>query len=309
MSARAVRRRWQPLVRAFIRVVLAGLTGLLHRLSWSAGAELGERLGRWAFWLLPRERRRARSQLTRALGAEQTPAAIEGIARACFGHLGRTLAEVLNLDRLDRAQLDALIEIDPGGLEVLRSALALGRGLLFVTGHVGNWEMMAAYVAAHGFPVNVVAAPIYDPAIETIMVGLRRRFGANTIPRGGRAGAKALLAALRRNGIVGLLIDQDTRVDGMPVPFFGRLAYTPSGPAAIALRRGTPVVVGFATRQANGRHRITISAPLPLPLPATGDRERDLERHTARLTQLIEQQIRTHPEQWVWMHNRWKRTA
>jgi KDO2-lipid IV(A) lauroyltransferase len=177
--------------------------------------------------------------------------------------------------------------------------------VVFVTAHAGNWELLGALVAGRGFPVTVAATPVYDDRLEQILVAARAAHGVETISRGSATAARQLLSALRRNALLGLLIDQDTDVDGAFVPFFGRPAYTPTGAAALALRTGAAVVCGFLVREGALRHRMVVEGPVNLV--RTGDHERDVVENTALLTGLIERHIRAYPEQWVWFHRRWKR--
>jgi KDO2-lipid IV(A) lauroyltransferase len=137
------------------------------------------------------------------------------------------------------------------------------------------------------------------------MIRLRAAHGIETLVRNRPGYLKRLIVMLRRGGVVGLLIDQDTKTDGVFVPFFHREAYTPTGAASLALRTGASVVVGFIVREGRDRHRIVIQGPLTLP--RSGDADRDVRDQTARFTKMIEDQVRRTPEQWIWMHRRWRR--
>jgi KDO2-lipid IV(A) lauroyltransferase len=183
--------------------------------------------------------------------------------------------------------------------------LAAGRGVIFVTGHIGNWELLAALVARRGYDACVVATPVYDERIDQRLVAARAVHGVETIRRGSASAARQLLSALRRNAVLGMLIDQDTDVDGAFVPFFGRLAHTPIGAASLALRTDARVICGFLVREGTSRHRVVLDGPVELV--RTGDPDRDAAENTIRLTQLIERHIRAHPDQWIWFHRRWKR--
>jgi KDO2-lipid IV(A) lauroyltransferase len=145
----------------------------------------------------------------------------------------------------------------------------------------------------------VVARILDEPGLQRMLAGLRERFGTRTIARGTEGAARQLLTTLRRGGALGMLIDQDTKVEGVWVPFFGRLAFTPSGAAKIALRQRTAVIPTFIERLPDGRHRATFHPSLDLP--------DDLTEATALMTGKIEEQVRRRPEQWVWMHRRWRR--
>jgi len=189
--------------------------------------------------------------------------------------------------------------------KLFRNYEAQKKSIIVVLGHFGNWELMAALVTRRGYPASVVATPVYDPRLDRLLVDARARHGVHTISRGSPSAARHLLSGLRRNAILGMLIDQDTDVDGVFVPFFGRAAYTPSGPAALALKTGAAVIFGFILREGASRHRLILQGPIELI--RTGDPARDIQENTARFTREIEQWIRSHPDHWVWMHNRWKR--
>ena len=145
---------------------------------------------------------------------------------------------------------------------------------------------------------------VHDPRIDRIACNLRSRFGGEVVHRGSQAG-RQLFGALQRNRVNGLLIDQDIRkLPGTYVPFFGRLAWTPSGAAGIALKAGSPVVPAFIHRKPDGRHLVEVMPPLPIP--TEGTLEERITTLTAAATVAIEDQVRRFPEQWVWMHRRWR---
>jgi len=159
--------------------------------------------------------------------------------------------------------------------------------------------MLAAALNVHGLQMAVVARELDEEILQRLLVGLRDRFGTKTIVRGTPGAARALLTALRSNGALGMLIDQDTKVDGVFVPFFGRPAYTPVGAAELAIRFDAAVLPGFIERLDDGSHRVHIEPPLDLPTDPTAA--------TALMTERIEAQIRRAPAQWVWLHRRWRR--
>jgi hypothetical protein len=181
-------------------------------------------------------------------------------------NLGRSAFEVLMLSRRSHPPIERLCAVE--GEERLKAALAAGRGVIFLTGHFGNWELMAALVTRRGYPSSVVATPVYDQRLDRLLVDARARHGVHTISRGSPSAARHLLSGLRRNAILGMLIDQDTDVDGVFVPFFGRPAYTPSGPAALALKTGAAVIFGFILREGALRHRLILQGPIELIPPA-----------------------------------------
>jgi KDO2-lipid IV(A) lauroyltransferase len=297
-------KQTQKLLRFFLWAGLMGLRSILRWIPWTIGLSLAGGLGAVTYFLLVKERRKALHHLQLALGGERSSEDRRRIAIESFRNLGRTFFEVLNLNRLTRDDIDRLVKFE--GEEALKAAAASGRGVLFVTAHIGNWELMGRVVSMH-YPLAVMAAPIYDRRVEKVMIGLRAAHGIETLVRDSPGSLKRLIGMLRRGGVVGLLIDQDTKTDGVFVPFFHQDAYTPTGPASLAFRTGASVVVGFIIREGVERHRIIIQGPLDIS--PTGHMERDVRDQTARFTKMIEEQIRKTPEQWIWMHRRWKTLA
>ncbi|MBI3609723.1 MAG: lysophospholipid acyltransferase family protein [Nitrospirae bacterium] len=291
----------QTLLRLLLRAALSGSRFISKWIPRPLGLQLGSGLGSMAYFFLYKERRRALHHLRSALGGERSPEDCRRIALESFRNLGKTFFEVLTLDRLTRDEIDRLVRFE--GEESLKAAAALGRGVIFITGHIGNWELLAMAVAAR-YPLAVVAAPIYDPRVEKIIVRLRAAHGVETLIRNSPGYLRRLIAMLRRGGVAGLLIDQDTKTEGVFVPFFHREAYTPTGAASLAFRTGAAVVAGFILRDSTDRHRVILQGPLTLT--RSGEMEQDIRNETARFTKMIENQIRKTPEQWIWMHRRWR---
>jgi Kdo2-lipid IVA lauroyltransferase/acyltransferase len=280
-----------------LRCVLAGGRLLpLGALRWG-----GSTLGRLASRVVRLDRERALANLRQAF-PERDDAYRHGVIRRCARHLGLTFGEIVWL--WSASAEEVLHRSRFVGLESLTTRLGPRQGVVLVTGHCGNWEWMNLALGASGVPMSVAAREVYDPRLDGVAQRLRGRFGGETILRGDGAGQR-LVQALHRGRVVGLLIDQDIDAPGAFVEFFGNAAWTPTGAATLALRTGTPVVAGFASRQEDGAMLIE------LKLVACPERTRHADEAaaqlTADLTAAIESQIRAHPEQWVWMHRRWKR--
>ncbi|MFZ5862956.1 MAG: lysophospholipid acyltransferase family protein [Nitrospirota bacterium] len=295
-------RTGQRLIRSLIVVALDAASATAALIPWRMGVAVGGGLGTLAWYALPSARRLALDNLAAAL-PELTDADRARVGRLSLVNLGRGAMELLMLWRRPRTPVERRCAFD--GEERLHAALSAGRGVIFVTGHTGNWELLAAVVARRGYPLSVVATPVYDERIDRRLVGARAAHGIETIHRGSASAGRQLLSSLRRNGVLGMLIDQDTDVDGAFVPFFGRLAHTPVGAAALALRTDARVVCGFLVREGASRHRVLLEGPIELT--RTDDPDRDVVENTARLTRMIERHIRAHPDQWIWFHRRWKR--
>ncbi len=289
--------RWLAYQLAMLIVKIVGL----FPSSWNL--KLGK-LGWLAFWVVPRERKKALQSLNIALGKELSPRERKQIAIGTFQHLGRCFFEWVELFYYRRLNWADYVSIE--GREHLDQGLELGKGVIFISAHLGNWELMAPYVALLGYPVNIIARRINNQGIDDLMLKLRRQTGVNVIMREQRSKvSKSVIKVLLKNEVLGILMDQDARVDGVFVAFFGRPAHTPSGPVALALATGAAIIPAFIIRKPDGRHILKM---LPrFKLQVTGNKARDILDNTQALTGIIEDYVRRYPSQWVWIHRRWRR--
>ena len=222
-------------------------------------------------------------------------------ARAVYAHFGSVLFDILWLQGRTPDQVRSLLEVR--GREHVERAMAAGRGALLVTAHIGNWEL---HGVAHGLlfgPIHVVARPLDNAALDRRLCALRTMAG-NTVVYKQRALAQ-ILRALRAGGGIAILIDQNVQQgDGIFVDFFGREAATTTVTAALAVKTGCALVPCRTELQPDGRYRLTYE-PMVEWSPS-GDRQADIACLTRRLTRHIEDWVRETPEQWLWMHRRWK---
>jgi KDO2-lipid IV(A) lauroyltransferase len=283
---------------AAVAVALFAPAGLL--LAWLPprfGLWLGRRLGDVAWALLPRRRAVTLDNLQRAFGSDRAAEELHRLGRRCFEHLGMNLVEACVFFFRPPAVLLSRVALE--GVEHLDAAAAAGRGILLLTAHLGNWELLAASHALSRFPLSVVVRPLDNPMMDRVVARFRRRAGVELIAK--RRGLRDILDALRRHRMVGILLDQNAaRAEGVFVPFFGAPASTSKALAVIALRTGAPVVPVFIRRAARGRH--TVRAEPALPAPPDGD----IAAYTRAFNRAIEAAIRRAPEQWFWLHARWK---
>jgi len=260
---------------------------------------LGARFGALAWSVAFGQRRKALDSLAVAF-PERAEAERRTLGRACFAHLGRAACELACLPELDRS-IDTLVDWPAESRAVLDAAMARKKGVIFVSGHVGHWELLARCVALAGYPAQVIARETSDPRLTAFIESIRTASGLKSIWRGRPGAAKDMLRAIRRGEILGLLIDQDMKVPSVFVPFFGREAKTPRAAANLALCTGAAVVLGFCHRVGPTSFRVSMRE---LAAPAGGDSA--VVELTRALTQGIEAAIRSDPEQWVWMHRRWR---
>jgi KDO2-lipid IV(A) lauroyltransferase len=242
----------------------------------------------------------ARENLRAAYGDAMTAAERERVLRACWRHFGRITFDALTYPSLDGAALDAILEVD--GIENLRNAMAEGRGALVFAAHHGNWEAGAYATARSGCPSEIIVRPLDNPMLDRRLVELRRRAGNAVIPK--RRAVRESLRALDRGACVAILIDQDAGADSVFVPFFGRLAATTPTLALLALRTEAPILPMFTRVEADGT--IFVHVGPVIPSRPSGDRDADVRRLTAECTEMVERWTRRRPEQWLWMHRRWK---
>jgi len=262
------------------------------------------RLGRWiglaGFRLSAGRREIALNNLKLAMGAELSSDQIETLARESFANLGVGLAEFFNLPSLDAEKLFELVEF--AGEENLKSALSEGKGVLVLSAHLGNWDMLAASLAAKGFPISLITKVSRSEALNRVWMGYREAAGIKIFISSGSMGR--ILRQLKSGGIVGFVLDQNAlREDGVFVPFFGKAACTLGSLAVLARRTGAPVIPVYTFRE-GGRHRVVVEGPIITP--EIEDRDLDVLKRTEAYTSWTEKVIREHPEQWTWLHDRWK---
>ena len=262
-----------------------------------AALAVGRTLGRSAHVFLGTPRRLALRHLRLAF-PELDDAARARLARDTFEHAGQSFAELGLWPTIARTP-----EYVQGNFEVLDAALADGRGTLAITGHAGNWELLAATVAARGYRVSVIARRVNDDRFDALIRRFRGDRGMQILLRDAPDFLVQVRRALSENHVVAILMDQDSRGAGVFVPFFGRPAHTPPGAAVLALRTRAPVVTVFIRRRPEGGHLITFEREPIERTAGTGQ----ITALTARFTAAIEAAIRRAPAEWVWWHERWRR--
>jgi KDO2-lipid IV(A) lauroyltransferase len=226
---------------------------------------------------------------------------IERLARGAYAHLGRVAVEAAVLPLHGRERVLELFE-DAENWEVVERARSGGSGVLFVTGHLGNWELAGAYVAARGLPFDAVARHMANPLFDRYLTRTRERIGMRVIHD--ERAVSQVPRAIRAGRAVAMLTDQETRgLASTWVPFFGRPAKTPRGPAVFALRLGVPLVFGCALRQPSGRYRLSFEE---IAVERSGDLEADVDRIVAAYTAALERWVRRAPDQYFWHHRHWK---
>jgi len=294
---RRLRRATRGPRNAILARAIWGTARAVGTLPVPAALAVGRGLGRGAHAMLGLPRRLARTHLELAL-PELDALTRDRLVRATFEHAGQSFVELGLWPRIAR---------DPdyvhGNFAVLDEALAEGRGTLAITGHVGNWELLAATVAARGYALSVVARRVNDERFDALIRRFRGDRGMQILLRDAPDFLAQVREALSRNRIVAILMDQDSRGPGVFVPFFGRPAHTPPGAAVLALRTRAPVVTVFIGRRPHRGHLVTFERVSIAPSTGKGQ----ITELTARFTAAIEAAIRRTPAEWVWWHERWRR--
>ncbi|HZR45561.1 MAG TPA: lysophospholipid acyltransferase family protein [Candidatus Manganitrophaceae bacterium] len=281
---------------AAARLFIAFLQLLPVGLSLWTGAMLGR-----LFYVLDRRHREiALNNLASALGREKSEKERKQIARGSFENLGRSVAEICRLQRAVSPDLQKRIEIE--GWDHYRSALDQGKGVICLTAHFGNWELAPAALSFHDFQMYFVARALDNPYLNRMLNAWRERNGNRILNK--KTASDEIVRLLRKGATVGFLLDQNTaRKEAVFVDYFGMPAATHKGLAILALRTGAPVVPAFIIRQEE-RHKLIIEKPLE-PV-RTGRLQNDIYETTALFTKKIESYVRQYPDQWLWVHRRWK---
>jgi KDO2-lipid IV(A) lauroyltransferase len=260
------------------------------------------RLGVAAYHLMPKEREKAIVHLGLAFGQTKGSRELAAMAKDVFRMLGINGGEILRAVAIrNMAQLEKILVTH--GYENFEKAYARGKGVVFVTCHVGAFELQVTNMTLRGLKPLIIGTALKDERLNDLLFGFRNAHGTGAIERG-KEGLK-LIKGLLQGGTVALLIDQDTKVKSRFVNFFGMPAATPVGAAILAMKTGAAIVPNYIHfNEEDGMQHMYL---LPeIPLISTGNEEHDLVANTQAYSDFIEATIRKYPTQWVWMHERWK---
>jgi KDO2-lipid IV(A) lauroyltransferase len=267
----------------------------------------GARLGAWIgdlFYVLDRRDRHIGLVNLGIAFPDRSPAEHRALLRASVRNLGRTAAEICHFGELNAATVRDYVTVDDPPLWQATLDTAAQRGTLILTGHFGNFELLAYAHGLLGHPITLVHRPMNNALVDKAITDIRERAGTVSLPK--KSAAKAALRALRRRQIVAIPADQNqTRRYGVFADLFGLPASTTPGPARLAMLSGAPVVPVFLVREGDSdKHRIVV---LPtVEMVKTADRDADVVENTRRCNVVFEEMLRRYPEQWIWFHKRWK---
>lgn len=275
------------------------LSGVVCLLPYTLAVRLGRGLGAVFFRLAPKRLlERGIQQAMR--GMEASYAEAKSLIRELFGNLGQMMIEELYIPRLTSENIKKYVTID--GLDNLRQAVNSGRGVVFLTAHIGNWEWLAAGLSLAGFPITTIVKQQPNAQYSRFLNEYREKTGVEVFSRGTSEMIKAA-RALKKGKVLGFLADQDGGKEGVFVDFLGKKASTPTGPAFFAEKLDAVVIPGFIFHQPSGGHRIVIGPQFPYE--RSGDLKQDIYTNTIRMTEIIEKVIKEHPTDWLWFQKRW----
>jgi KDO2-lipid IV(A) lauroyltransferase len=288
-----------PVLHRIEYALYDGVRRMISLLHHESARPIGALLGNVTWALAGSRRRTAVENLERVfpdLGSRRC----RQLARQSFRHLGAMTCDAVSSFRFDEVDLCARLTVE--GLEHLDAARAAGHGVLVMSAHLGTWEVAAYPVGLYREPMHVIGRPLDNPLLDRHLTSSRTRFGNATISK--RGAARESIRVLRKGGVVGILIDQRVRPDeGIEVPFMGHDAITSPLLARLARKTGAPIVPLFGHLEPGGRYRVRFHQPLwPGDTP-----EADVLELTRQYLEVVEQQIRPHPQHWLWMHRRWRK--
>ncbi len=279
-------------------LALAG-TKLVGLMSPKAADRFAAELGSLVYRLYGSRRRIALDNLRQALGSEYSEPELEQIAREVFQSVSRSLIEIARFPVTPREQLDRIVAGPDKA--VIDEALARGHGAMVCTAHFGNWEMLGAWFAVQGYPMDLLVGVQHNAKVDRLLNSFRSAMGVGMIPA--QTAARQVIRSLRANRLIGIAGDQHTG-SGLPIDFFGRTAQAARGPAMFAVKTGAPLLPFMLRRERYDRH--VFMAGDPIYPPANDDSDEAIDDMTRRYHRFLEDHIRRYPSMWMWTHRRWK---
>lgn len=258
-------------------------------------------LGSVAVLAVPRWRMQmAEANIRECLGVGEERA--RQIAEDSLHRFGRMIVEVMRFPLLNKNNINEFVQVE--GLEYLAAAYAQGKGVIMATGHYGNWELLGATVALHGYPMLSITRKQNNSHMDKLINEFRQMVGQQVTYNRGGHGLLAISRMLKEKQLLGVLYDQDTNDDGVEIDLFGKRSIIPLGAAALSRMYGSPILPIFLHNNEDG----TCTAKIypPLYTPKTKDKQQDFYQVTRNLVTILEHEIIAHPEMWFWVHDRWK---
>ena len=277
------------------------LITLLRYLPRRTGITAARGLAAILYSAMGRQRNNTIAHLKLAYGDEKTDKEIRCIARAVFRHFLTAGVDAARIPIFLKEGMDRHIRAD--NMHYFEQAFRRGKGMILLTAHFGNWELLGAWLTWKGYPLRVVGSPLANPRLDQLITETRNQAGYFNIARGTET--REIIRSLKNGYPLGILMDQDTRVKGVFVDFFGRKANTPVGPVLLARRFNIPIIPAFMHLEPDFIYHVECLPPINPS--ATGDPEKDVLADVQQCSDVYERIIREHPEQWAWFHRRWRR--
>ena len=282
-------------------MLVKSLLFLFNLLGRKSAIFLGQLLGRLAYYLFVEDRKTTLKNLKFALGDRLDKKRIKKNSFEVFENIGKNAVDIFRLKKFSWKKIKNIVETE--GLDYFDQVYKKGKGLIALTGHIGNFELLAAYLSLRGYKLSVVGRVAYDPKLNKLLVKNREKMGLENISS--TEDIRKMISSLQKGRVLGILADQDSKkVKGVYVDFFGKKAKTPLGPALLHLKYGFPIVPLAILRM--GRYGYKIIVKKPIVFTPTGEKEKDLVQITQLYTEELEKIIRENPSEWVWMHKRWR---
>ena len=296
----ASRKLYKRIKNDIIYIAVRLIIGFFRILPRRAALGLGSLLGRIAPYLTVKEYRRAVEHLTLAYRSEKDPSEIKRLAHETFRFMAMNFVDTVRLKVMKPEEMKSVCVSH--NIDHLLNALDKGHGVIGLVSHSGCWEIIGYYLSSVGISTSAVARKMYDQRLEKMLLDTRTSGGIKIISRG--HDTRDIIRVLKNGEFLAMLVDQDTKVKGVFVDFFGRPAYTATAPALLSLKYKSPIIPIYTYRDNEHRHHIIVGETVTIE-PA-GDSAKDILALTAACSKTTEDLIRRHPEQWVWFHRRWK---
>jgi len=285
----------------FFYLISLALVKIIASIPIGIAGYLLSKLSLLVYYIDRKHRNIAIENLKIAFGKEKSRKEIESIAKKVYENLFLTFLDFCRITKITKENLSDLVTFE--NIEYVREALARGKGLIFCTAHFGSWEILPQLFALYQKPIKIVVRPLDNPVLDMVVSKYRSLFGNKLIAK--KNGLKQILMALQKREIIGILNDQNVkRSEGVFVDFFGKKACTNFVLGLISLRTDTPVIPVFIIRESLYKHRIRFEKPIEIDKGI--DRKQYIYDFTQALTTIIENYVRKYPEQWFWVHRRWK---
>ena len=292
------RNKWKD---NFVYLVVLTFSWVCCILPKKWAMSLGSAIGKLLYQILKKRRQIALDNLRIAFGDTLNETRRQEICKASFINLGKTIIEFMRFPKLNAENIWR--EVTVHGREHLDATLAKGKGAIVFLPHFGNWELLSlVFGVLIPNRAKAIAFPLKNARLNAYVWRNRELLSLKLIPR--KNAIRATLRALKNNDAVGFFADQNAGEQGVFIDFFGKPASTAKGPVSLALKTGAPILFSLDIRQSDDQHHVHISPPIHLE--PSEDSEQDVKLYTSHLMKQLEEYIQQYPEQWLWLHNRWK---